>query len=91
MANRGNKTVSERDSKSAKHAPDPAVKGSQKAEPGTQGPDGPLDDQPQREDEYLSNVLNEFNPQKKDQKTPLKPARTKGGSQGEDDTDKGTS
>lgn len=35
-------------------------------DPGTQGPEGHLDDQPQREDEYLSDVLNEFNPQRKD-------------------------
>lgn len=39
-------------------------------EPGTRGPDGPLDDQPQREDEYLSSLLNEFNPQRKDEDTP---------------------
>lgn len=44
-------------------------------EPGTEGPDGPLDDQPQREDEYLSHVLNEFNPQRKDDKTPLPASR----------------
>lgn len=36
-------------------------------EPGTEGPDGALDDQPQREDEYLSSLLKEFNPQRKDE------------------------
>lgn len=39
-----------------------------KPERGTEGPAGHLDDQPQREDEYLSRVLNEFNPQRKDEK-----------------------
>lgn len=43
-------------------------------ESGTRGPAGPLDDQPQREDEYLSSMLKEFNPQRKDKKTPLKSA-----------------
>lgn len=37
-------------------------------EPGTQGPQGPLDDQPQREDEYLSSLLKEFNPERRESK-----------------------
>lgn len=40
-------------------------------QPGTQGPAGHLDDQPQREDEYLSKVLKEFNPQRKDRHKPV--------------------
>lgn len=41
-------------------------------QPGTEGPEGHLDDQPQREDEYLSGVLKEFNPQRKDREKPVK-------------------
>lgn len=47
-----------------------------KPEPGTHGPEGPLDDQPQREDEYLSEMLNEFNPQRKDAEEPSDDADT---------------
>lgn len=39
------------------------------AQPGTQGPEGHLDDQPQREDEYLSHLLRDFNPQRLDTKS----------------------
>lgn len=46
-------------------------------EPGTEGPAGPVDDQPQREDEYLSSVLREFNPQRKDKKLPPAEAETR--------------
>lgn len=45
-------------------------------EPDIEGPQGPLDDQPQREDEYLSNMLKEFNPQRKDETTPLRSSRS---------------
>lgn len=64
------------------------------SEPGTQGPAGPLDDQPQREDEYLSSVLKEFNPQRKGEKAPLsgaerdnvvKPDENKSSSREQDD------
>lgn len=47
------------------------------SESGTEGPAGPVDDQPQREDEYLSSMLKEFNPQRKDTTTPL-PAAQRG-------------
>ncbi len=40
------------------------------------GTEEPLDDQPQREDEYLSTLLKEFNPQRKDKKTPLPDAES---------------
>jgi len=36
-----------------------------RTDPGTEGPGGFLDDQPQREDEYLSSLLNDFNPQRR--------------------------
>ncbi len=49
---------------------------SQTSEPGTEGPQGTIDDQPQREDEYLSRVLNEFNPQRKDKNAPLPGAKS---------------
>lgn len=45
-------------------------------EPGTEGPEGHIDDQPQREDEYLSHVLKEFNPQRKDENGPSENTNT---------------
>src|SRR5690554_5923249 len=61
--------------KPEKRPANPSARAGQKngpspAELGTHSPDGPIDDQPQRDDEYLSSMLNEFNPQRKDEKAP---------------------
>lgn len=78
------------DTRKAKGQNEQGVPGKNKTkpEPGTEGPGGHLDDQPQREDEYLSDVLNEFNPQRKNSEEPSSDADTagKGGSRRSQDT-----
>lgn len=54
------------DSDDARNQPEGRTTEPRAPESGIQGPEGPLDDQPQREDEYLSSMLKEFNPQRKD-------------------------